>query len=111
MAYIALENVCLRFRIRRHGRVSLKEFLVRQMFRTSRNPIAEIRALENVSFRVNAGERLGIIGHNGSGKSTLLRLLAGVYPPTRGRRSVHGRIGSLFDIALGSVPDANGWSN
>ena len=55
------------------------------------------------------GERLGVIGHNGAGKSTLLKLIAGIYPPTSGKRDVKGRISSLFDIALGFEPDANGW--
>ena len=66
---------------------------------------------ENVSIQVAEGERLGVIGHNGAGKSTLLKLLAGIYPPTVGTRSVHGRISSLFDITLGFEADASGWEN
>src|SRR5207302_6344643 len=50
-------------------------------------------------------------GHNGAGKSTLLKVLAGIYPPSRGRRVVEGRISSLFDIALGFEMDASGWEN
>src|SRR5262249_49566117 len=57
------------------------------------------------------GERVGVLGHNGAGKSTLLKLLAGVYPPTRGRRVVEGQISSLFDIALGFEIEATGWDN
>ncbi len=67
--------------------------------------------MRNVSFELNDGERLGIIGHNGAGKSTLLKLIAGVYPPTSGFREVQGSIGSLFDIALGFECDASGWDN
>src|SRR5262249_13620667 len=111
MARIELDQVDLTFRLRRHGRITLKEFLVRQMFRRSINPMIEVRALQDVNLRVREGERLGILGHNGAGKSTLLKVLAGIYPPTAGRRSVEGRISSLFDIALGFEPDATGWEN
>src|SRR5215813_7271610 len=111
MAQIDLEKVSLTFRVRPHGRISLKEFLVRRMFRRSRNPVIRVDALRDVSLHIGAGQRVGIIGHNGAGKSTLLKLLAGIYPPTKGRRLVRGRISSLFDIALGFEPDASGWEN
>src|SRR5262245_21062382 len=111
MARIELEKVSLTFRVRKHGRVTLKEFLVRQMFRRSINPVIKVRALQNVSLEITAGQRVGIIGHNGAGKSTLLKLLAGIYPPSKGRRVVEGRISSLFDIALGFETDATGWEN
>jgi ABC-type polysaccharide/polyol phosphate transport system ATPase subunit len=111
MANIELDKICLTFRVRQLGRITLKEFLVRQMFRRSVNPYIEVRALQDVCLQAREGERLGIIGHNGAGKSTLLKLLAGIYPPTSGRRLVKGRISSLFDIALGFEGDANGWEN
>jgi ABC-type polysaccharide/polyol phosphate transport system ATPase subunit len=111
MARIELDKVSLTFKIRQLGRITLKEFLVRQMFRRSVNPFIEVRALQEVCLEARDGERLGILGHNGAGKSTLLKVLAGIYPPTRGRRTVEGRISSLFDIALGFEGDANGWEN
>jgi lipopolysaccharide transport system ATP-binding protein len=111
MARIELDRVSLTFRVRQHGRISLKEFLVRQMFRRSMNPVIKVRALRDVSLTVEEGQRVGIIGPNGAGKSTLLKLLAGVYPPMRGRRIVDGRISSLFDISLGFEQDATGWEN
>jgi ABC-type polysaccharide/polyol phosphate transport system ATPase subunit len=94
-----------------HRRITLKEFLVRQMFRRSINPFIEVRALQEVTLRFHEGERIGILGHNGAGKSTLLKVLAGIYPPSEGKRVVEGRISSLFDIALGFEGDANGWEN
>jgi ABC-type polysaccharide/polyol phosphate transport system ATPase subunit len=111
MARIELENLSLTFSVRHHRRITLKEFLVRQMFRRSINPVIEVRALQDVSLQFKAGERVGIIGHNGAGKSTMLKVLAGIYPPTQGRRHVEGRISSLFDIALGFEGDASGWEN
>src|SRR5579885_1565694 len=111
MARIELDRVSLKFRVRPAGRVTLKEFLLKGLFRKSTNPIIEVDALQGVSLCVEEGERLGIIGHNGAGKSTLLKLLAGVYQPTSGRRIVEGRISSLFDIALGFEPDATGKEN
>lgn len=111
MARIELEGIHLTFRIRQQGRITLKEFLVRQMFRSSVNPIIEVRALQDINLSIQEGERVGIIGHNGAGKSTLLKLLAGIYPPTRGRRLVQGHVSSLFDIALGFEMDASGWEN
>ncbi len=111
MALIELDDVSLTFRVRSLGRMTLKEYLVRRLFRQSVNPLMEVQALRGVTLRVPEGQRLGILGHNGAGKSTLLKLLAGVYPPTRGRRHVEGRISSLFDIQLGFEPEASGWEN
>jgi ABC-type polysaccharide/polyol phosphate transport system ATPase subunit len=111
MARIQLANVDLTFRVRQYGRITLKEFLVRQIFNRRINPIIEVRALQDVSLEIHEGERLGIIGANGAGKSTLLKVLAGIYPPTQGKRILEGRISSLFDIALGFESDATGWEN
>lgn len=111
MAFMQLDDVSLRFRVRRRGVMSLKQYIVKQMFRRSINPIMEVKALENVSLRLEANERYGIIGHNGAGKSTLLRMLAGIYPPTSGKRIVEGRISSLFELSLGFQMEATGWEN
>ncbi len=111
MARIELSNASLTFRLRQRGRLTLKELLVRQMFRRSVNPIIEVQALRDVSLCIGDTERVGVIGENGAGKSTLLRLIAGIYQPTRGACAVTGRISSLFDISLGFEPDANGWEN
>jgi ABC-type polysaccharide/polyol phosphate transport system ATPase subunit len=111
MARIELDKVSLTFRVRPFGRITLKEFLIGKLRGRAGNTIIKVPALRDVSLVFGEGERVGIIGHNGAGKSTLLRLLAGIYPPTRGRRTVQGRISSLFDITLGFEPDANGWEN
>ena len=91
MAIIDLDKVSLTFNVRQKGRVSFKEFLVKRLFWQSVNPYREVRALQDVSLRLGDGQRIGIVGHNGAGKSTLLKLLAGIYPPTQGKRIVKGR--------------------
>ena len=111
MTSIELENVSLVFRVRQNRRIPLKDFIVRQMFRRSVNPYMEVRALQNINLTIREGDRLGIVGHNGAGKSTLLKLLAGIYPPTAGTRTVSGQISSLFDLQLGFEPEASGWEN
>lgn len=111
MARIQLDDVCVNFDVRRHGRMTLKEFLVRGMFRRRVNPRMTVHALSHVSLDLHDGDRLGIIGHNGAGKSTLLKAMAGVYPPTTGRYERNGRVSALFDVTLGFEPDASGWEN
>jgi ABC-type polysaccharide/polyol phosphate transport system ATPase subunit len=112
MARIELDSVGLTFRVRQNKRMSLKDFVIGRLLRQApASPVMEVHALRDVCLQARQGDRLGIIGHNGAGKSTLLKLLAGVYPPSEGRRVVEGRISSLFDISLGFEPDSNGWEN
>ncbi len=110
-AEIDLRDVHLRFRVRSASKLSLKEYLVRGLFRSAANPPMDIQALRGITLRVKEGERLGIVGHNGAGKSTLLKVIAGIYLPTSGERRVTGRICSLFDIMVGFEMEASGWDN
>lgn len=71
----------------------------------------EFWAVRDVSFRVEPGEILGIIGANGAGKSTVLKLLTRVLRPTRGRIEARGRIGALIEVAAGFHPDLTGREN
>ena len=70
-----------------------------------------VRALSNISFELNDGDRVGLVGHNGAGKSTMLRALSGVYAPSKGKATTSGEIGSLIDISLGINPEATGREN
>ena len=84
--------------------------LLRDLY-LSRDKRAVATLLERISFKLHAGERLGLIGANGAGKSTLLRVLAGIYAPSSGSLAVNGTAKGLFDISLGMHPDATGLEN
>jgi ABC-type polysaccharide/polyol phosphate transport system ATPase subunit len=68
-------------------------------------------ALKDISFKVSAGETVGIIGQNGAGKSTLLQILSGVLEPSGGTYSLNGRVGSLLELGAGFHPDFDGVQN
>jgi ABC-2 type transport system ATP-binding protein len=73
--------------------------------------IVKVQALEDLTFWLEEGDRLGLIGHNGAGKSTLLRVLAGSYKPTRGTLEVDGSVVPLLSLGVGMDNDFNGYDN
>jgi ABC-type polysaccharide/polyol phosphate transport system ATPase subunit len=111
MARIELDAVGLTFRVHKDRRRTLKDLFIGQVFSGQRDPVIEVRALQDLTLKMSKGDRLGVVGHNGAGKSTLLRVLAGIYQPTAGRLTVEGRVSALFDISLGWEQDGTGWDN
>ena len=71
----------------------------------------QVWALKDVSFDVNEGEILGVIGRNGAGKSTLLKILSRITAPTQGRAIIKGRVGSLLEVGTGFHPELTGREN
>ncbi len=72
---------------------------------------SHIWALKDVSFKVQQGQVLGIVGRNGAGKSTLLKILSRVTHPTKGYGEIHGRVGSLLEVGTGFHPELSGREN
>ena len=108
-AVIEVENVGMSFRtdINRIG--SLKEWVVTLL--KGKMHYENIEALKNVSFSVEEGEVLGIIGRNGSGKSTLLKTISGIYTPTSGSVRVNGRIAPMLELGSGFDQELSGREN
>lgn len=96
---IEVNDVSIRFNLERERVNSLKEYLIRSIKGTIEYD--EFWALRNVSFRLNRGDSLGLIGLNGCGKSTMLKVIAGVLKPTGGEVKVNGSIAPLIELGAG----------
>lgn len=111
--YIDCQHLTIQFPIYNAQQRSLKRSLLSvaggrlgQVGRTM-----NVNALNDISFRLDEGDRLALLGHNGSGKTTLLRALAGVYSPSAGQIKTCGRMSSLLDATLGMEPELTGIEN
>jgi ABC-type polysaccharide/polyol phosphate transport system ATPase subunit len=112
---IQVENVNKRYYLggSRSGYTTVREVLAQRAARalgkvTERD---QIWALRDVSFTVDQGETLGIVGHNGAGKTTLLKILSRITRPTSGVSRTRGRVGSLLDVGTGFHPELNAREN
>jgi ABC-2 type transport system ATP-binding protein len=106
-AAIEIDHVSKHFRLNHARADSLKERVVNLRKSTHE----EFWALRDVSFQVDQGETLGLLGHNGSGKSTLLKCVAGIMRPTKGTIVKRGRIAALLELGSGFHGDLTGREN
>jgi ABC-type polysaccharide/polyol phosphate transport system ATPase subunit len=104
---IVADRVSRLFRVNPQRHMTLKEAIVRR----GRLRATEIWALRDVSFEIEPGEAVGLVGRNGSGKTTLLRLIARIFAPTAGRLESSGSVGSLLGLGAGFHPEFTGREN
>jgi lipopolysaccharide transport system ATP-binding protein len=104
---ISVKNLTKSYRIFRHPTDRIKHAITLGSKRFYR----EFTAMQNVSFEIQKGDTVGIIGRNGSGKSTLLQLICGILKPTSGDVQVNGRISALLELGSGFNPEFTGREN
>ncbi len=110
-SYISLKQVNVHYSSLAYKSSSLKETVFGRLKKSKNVNISDIHALKNVSFDIQKGERIGLIGRNGAGKSTLLKTIAQLYPLSSGEIDVKGEVRSLFELSLGFEQDATGREN
>ncbi|OUP70242.1 teichoic acid ABC transporter ATP-binding protein [Anaerotruncus colihominis] len=106
---IHAENITMRYLMTYDRIQSIKEYVV-QLIR-GKIKYEEFFALKNVSFDIQKGEVVGIIGHNGAGKSTLLKIISGILKPSSGKVEVYGNIVPMLELGSGFDTDLTGREN
>lgn len=106
---IEIQDISMRFRLS-NGRISsLKEFVTTAL--QGKLKYKEFEALQHVSFQIQRGETVGIIGRNGSGKSTLLKIISGIMKPTEGKLAIKGNVVPMLELGSGFDMDLTGQEN
>ena len=107
---VSVEHVTMEFKITKDKIDTLKEYVIRTLKRNKQEK-EKIRVLDDISFKVYKGDKLGILGFNGAGKSTLLKILAGIYEPTSGNIQIKGKIAPLLELGAGFDKNYTGRNN
>jgi ABC-type polysaccharide/polyol phosphate transport system ATPase subunit len=111
---ITAENLNLVLRLAVHQPRSMKEVFTRALsspLETLARKKDRLHVLQNVNFKIQKGERIGILGVNGSGKTTLCRTIAGYYKPASGKIKVQGNTRAIFSTSVGVMPELTGYEN
>ena len=107
---IIVDHADLTFEVQTEKIDTLKETFIRTLKRNKSKKI-KIHAINDVSFKIYKGEKVGIIGYNGAGKSTLLNLITGIYPPDKGSVTTYGNISPLLSLGAGFDQNFSGRKN
>lgn len=108
---IKVDNISKQFILHHTPYRTLKQKIIGLTKSRSKLTTEKFQALQDVSFSLNQGESIALLGHNGSGKSTLLQILAGIMPPSKGFVTVKGRIVPLIELGVGFHPELTGLEN
>lgn len=100
---IDVKNVTVQYTISNFREIGLQEYLIKKVKRDIKTE--QFTAVDNVSFSLDEGDFLGIIGTNGAGKSTLLKVISGIMKPAKGSVTVNGKIAALLELGSGFDPD------
>lgn len=106
---IEVNGVTMRFHMNNDKILSLKEFVTTAL--RGKLHFNEFTALDGVSFDVERGETVGLIGHNGAGKSTMLKVISGILKPTQGTVTVRGNVAPMLELGSGFDLDLTGHEN
>lgn len=105
---IDVNQVNFSFLVKQGGVLTFKDWMHRGI---TQKPLARKEVLRNITFQVNEGECLGLMGRNGSGKSTLLRLISGIVKPNKGKITVQGSVAPILALGAGLEPELTGYEN
>jgi ABC-type polysaccharide/polyol phosphate transport system ATPase subunit len=105
MVDLKLHGVSKKYRVRSDASAP------KRWYRSLRRVSSDVWALRDVSFEVERGQALGIVGHNGAGKTTILKLLSSITAPTEGEITIRGRLAALIEVGSGFHPELTGREN
>ena len=115
MTHLDFHNVTIQYPVYSARGMSMRNQLVRistgGLIEREAGNTQVVTALRNVTFSLNEGDAVGLIGHNGAGKTTLLRTMAGVYYPVAGEVRRSGTISTMFELGAGMDPELTGYEN